>query len=119
MPVPVTTSPVRLSVDPLGSIETDLLVLPMFEGETRAPVDGLDGAAGGEITRALSSGEAAGRPFELFFTPLVRDWKARRVALAGAGRQQTFDRERLRRLFAGMILLVAIEMIYNGLTGKL
>jgi leucyl aminopeptidase len=87
-----------LSVDPLPSLETDLLVVPMFEGETRAPVDGLDGAAAGEITRALSSGEAAGRPYELFLTPLVRDWKARRVALAGAGSQHSFDLERLRRL---------------------
>ena len=98
MPVPVSTAPVRLSVDPLASIETDLLVVPIFEGESRAPVDGLDAAAAGEITHALSSGEAAGRPFELFFTPLIRDWKARRVALVGGGRPQTFDLERLRRM---------------------
>jgi leucyl aminopeptidase len=89
---------VRLSVDPLASIETDLLVVPIFEGESRAPVDGLDAAAAGEITHALSSGEAAGRPFELFFTPLIRDWKARRVALVGGGRPHTFDLERLRRM---------------------
>ncbi|HTI36912.1 MAG TPA: leucyl aminopeptidase [Vicinamibacterales bacterium] len=98
MSLRVSTSLARLSVEPLPSIETDLLVVPIFEGETRAPIDGLDGAAAGEISRALASGEAAGRPFELFFTPLVRDWKARRVALAGAGKAQTYDLERLRRL---------------------
>ena len=100
MPVPVSTSLVRLSVDPAPSVETDLVVMPMFEGETRAPADGLDGAAAGEITRALQSGELAGRPYELFITPLVRDWKARRIALVGAGKPQSFDLERLRRLAA-------------------
>ena len=76
MPVPVSLSLVRLSVESLSSVETDLLVLPIFEGETHAPADGLDGAAAGEITRALSSGEVAGRPYELFLTPLVRDWES-------------------------------------------
>jgi len=100
MSVPVSTSLVRLSVDAPPAIETELFVIPMFEGETRAPVDGLDGAAAGEITRALQSGELAGRPYELFFTPLVRDWKARRVAIVGAGKSSSFDLERLRRLAA-------------------
>jgi leucyl aminopeptidase len=104
MSVPAVPSPVRLSVDSPASIDTDLLVIPMFEGETRAPMDGLDGAAAGEVSHALSTGEAAGRPFELFFTPLVRDWKARRVALAGAGHSQSFDLERLRRLAAAAVL---------------
>ncbi len=98
MPVPVATSLVRLSIDPLPSVETDLLVVPMFEGETRAPADGLDGAVAGEISRALSSGEAPGRPYDLFLTPVVRDWKARRIAIVGAGNRQAFDLERLRRL---------------------
>ena len=100
MSVPVSASPVRLSVDPPPAIETELLVIPMFEGEARAPVDGLDGAAAGEITRALQCGELAGRPYELFFTPLVRDWKARRIAIVGAGQPSSFDLERLRRLAA-------------------
>jgi leucyl aminopeptidase len=98
MSVRALASPVRLIVEPLHSIETELLVLPTFEGETRVPIDGLDGAAAGEITHALASGEAAGRPYEMFFTPLVRDWKARRVALAGGGKPHAFDLERLRRL---------------------
>ncbi|HWK09987.1 MAG TPA: leucyl aminopeptidase [Vicinamibacterales bacterium] len=104
MPVRVSASLVRLSVEPPSSIETDLLVIPMFEGETRAPVDALDGGAAGEITRALQSGEAAGRPYEMFVTPLVREWKARRAGLIGAGKAQTFDLERLRRLAAAAAL---------------
>jgi leucyl aminopeptidase len=104
MSFPVSTSLVRLSVDLLPAIETDLLVIPLFEGETRAPADGLDGAAAGEITRALQSGELAGRPYELFVTPLVREWKARRIAIVGAGNAQSFDLERLRRLAAAAAL---------------
>jgi leucyl aminopeptidase len=100
MSVPVSASLVRLSVDAPPAIETELFVIPMFEGEARAPVDGLDVAAGGEITRALQSGELAGRPYELFVTPLVRDWKARRIAIVGAGKPASFDLERLRRIAA-------------------
>jgi leucyl aminopeptidase len=46
----------------------------------------LDLASGGEIVRALNSKEFSGRLFELFVTPLSDTrWKARRVALIGAG----------------------------------
>ena len=78
---------------------TDLLVLPVFEGENAAErLPGIDEAAGGAVSRALASGEIQGKPYELFLTPVVHGWRASRVALIGAGKLNDFDTDRLRRL---------------------
>ncbi len=80
-------------------VETDLLILPLFEGEDIcAAVSGLGDASGGAVARALASGEIHGRPFELFFTTVVSGWPAGQIALAGAGKPAEFTTERLRRL---------------------
>jgi leucyl aminopeptidase len=82
-----------------ADLDTELLVLPVFEGEdVAAHVPGLDDAVGGAVSRAIASGEIQGKPFELFLTPVVRDWRAARIALIGAGKSADFDTERLRRV---------------------
>jgi leucyl aminopeptidase len=85
-----------------GQIDTDLLVVPMFEGEAFAgAVPGLDPASGGEIARAAASGEIRGRLYDLYLVPTPgAGWKATRVAVAGAGKAGDFDTERLRKLAA-------------------
>ncbi len=104
----VTSSPaVRLSLDAPSRIETDLLVVPVFDGESAASaIPSLDEAAAGEVGRASAAGEAAGRPYEFFITPLVGGaWRARRVAIEGAGRAEDFDTERLRKLATAAAML--------------
>jgi leucyl aminopeptidase len=82
-----------------ADVETDLLVLPVFEGESLLPaVPGLSDATAGAVDRALASREVQGKPFELFLTPVVKGWKSTRVALIGAGPQADFSLERLRRV---------------------
>jgi leucyl aminopeptidase len=81
---------------PASSIDTDLVIFPVFEGDTLDDVPGLDAASGGQITGALQSGELRGRPYEFFVTPLS-GWNATRAALVGAGRRPEFNTERLRR----------------------
>jgi leucyl aminopeptidase len=82
-----------------ADLDTDLLVLPVFEGEDVVErVPGLDEAAGGAVRRALVSGEIQGKPFELFLTSNVQGWRAGRLALIGAGKAAEFDTERLRRV---------------------
>jgi leucyl aminopeptidase len=82
-----------------ADLDTELLVLPVFEGEDVArQIPGLDEAAGGAVSRAVASGEIQGKPFELFLTPVVHGWHAARLALIGAGKTADFDIERLRRL---------------------
>jgi leucyl aminopeptidase len=95
-----TASPaaVALTSDKPGSVDTDLLFVPSFEGEPVADaVAGLDEATGGAVRDAAERGEFRGRAFELFVTPL-HGWKATRVALIGAGKASDFGTERLRKL---------------------
>ena len=84
---------------PFDTIDTDLLVLPVFEMESVPGEHPLVAATGGEVARALASGEFKGKPFELFFSPIVESrWKARRVLVGGLGRRADYSVDRLRRL---------------------
>jgi leucyl aminopeptidase len=82
-----------------AEVDTELLVLPVFEGENVVSrLSGLDEATGGAVGRALASREMQGKPFEIFLTPVMKGWRAARIALLGAGKSTEFDTERLRRL---------------------
>jgi leucyl aminopeptidase len=82
-----------------ADVDTDLLFIPVFDGEDAfAQLPGLDDATGGVVGRALVSGELRGRPYELFITPTTREWRATRVGLIGAGALADFSTERLRRV---------------------
>ena len=100
MPTTVRAASVALASGKLSEIQTDLIVVPVFEGESGATaVAGLDEAAGGALGRATESGEFRGRMCDFFLTPLT-SWTAPRVALIGAGKSADFDTERLRRAAA-------------------
>src|SRR5206468_3933259 len=84
---------------PLPAIDTDLLVVPWFEGEGPAAVPALDAATGGEVARALASKEFAARPYDFFLATITdRSWRVRRVALIGAGPAAAFGSDLLRKL---------------------
>jgi leucyl aminopeptidase len=100
MPTTAPTASVAFASGKLSDIKTDLLVVPMFEGENGATaVAGLDEATGGALGRATESGEFRGRMCDLFLTPLT-GWASSRVALIGAGKAADFDTERLRKAAA-------------------
>src|SRR4051812_5819182 len=100
MASPVTGPVVRLLVGSASDAETDLVVVPAFEGEAVAEaVPALDAATQGEVRRATAAGEIKGRLYELFVTPASgAGLKAGRVAIAGAGKAADFNTERLRKL---------------------
>jgi leucyl aminopeptidase len=82
---------------PLAEIDTDVLIVPVFEGEGLAPdLRSMDAATGGAVGRALESGEVRGRAGEYFLTPLS-GWRAARLGLVGAGNPADLSTERLRR----------------------
>ena len=82
-----------------AEIDTDLLIVPMFEGEDLAvAMPDLIAAAGNTLTQALESKEVQGKPYELFLTPLNRPYRSGRVALIGAGPAADLTTERLRQL---------------------
>jgi leucyl aminopeptidase len=99
MPLATPTLPIAILNAPLQAVDADLLVVPWFEGEALGRFTELDRATGSELSRALAAREFAAKPFELFVTPIVdRAWKARRVALVGAGRESAFDSGLARKL---------------------
>jgi leucyl aminopeptidase len=84
---------------PLSTIDTDLLVVPWFEGESSAAVASLDAATGSEIARALASKEFPAKPYDFFVATVTdRSWRARRVALIGAGPAAGFGSDLIRKL---------------------
>ncbi|MBI3050388.1 MAG: leucyl aminopeptidase [Acidobacteria bacterium] len=80
-------------------IETDILIVPVFEDDVLAEEAELDAASGGEIAGARTRGEFKGKDYEAFIPP-VRGWKAGRVALVGMGRRRDFGLDCLRRAAA-------------------
>jgi leucyl aminopeptidase len=105
------THPLPLLVTPLGQVEADLLVVPAFEGDDFADVAGLDAATSGEAGRAITNHEFSGKPYELFLTPVTHHWKARRVALVGAGPRGQFDAELARRVATTGVLAARTRRI--------
>ena len=93
------TPAVALTTKASRDIETDLLVVPVFEDDTLTDEADLDGASGGEVARARTRGELMGKPFDLLFTA-VRGWKTPQVALVGVGSRKDFSPDRLRRVAA-------------------
>jgi leucyl aminopeptidase len=101
MPSASASSPVACVGGPLAAVDTDLLIVPWFQGD--AAMAGLDAAAGGEIGRALASQEYQAKLFELFVTPIAdRRWTARRVALVGGGTERGSDIIRKLATTAGL-----------------
>ena len=91
------TPAVTLTARPSRDIDTDLLVIPVFEDDDLRDEPDLDAATGGDIGLAQGRGEFKGKAYDVFVTPL-RGWKARRVALVGAGPRKEFASDRLRRV---------------------
>jgi len=94
-------SSIRLLTGNPALADTDLFVIPAFDAEAIAEsLPAVDAATGGEARRATASGEFNGRQGEFFLTSSISQggWKTARIALAGAGKREDFDLERLRKV---------------------
>jgi leucyl aminopeptidase len=81
------------------TLVADLVIVPWFEDDAAAAVSGIDDAAGGEVARALASREFSARLYDVFVTAITHaSWRARRLALIGAGRRDAFGTDVARRL---------------------
>ncbi len=92
-----STPTVGLTTRSSRDIETDLLVIPVFEDDDLADESELEAASGGDIALARGRGEFKGKLFDLFITP-VRGWKAPRVMLIGAGSRKDCSTDSVRRI---------------------
>jgi leucyl aminopeptidase len=102
-----STPSIALVAGSPGSVDTDLIAIPWFEDEPHTSVDGLDGATGGEVARAIAAGEFRAKPFDLLFASTTRGtWRAGRALIVGGGRRDAVDGDMLRKL-ASTVGLVA------------
>jgi leucyl aminopeptidase len=105
MPLTVLLPAIALSAASPADIDTDMLAVPVFDGdETSGDLRALDGATGGVLMRALESRELRGRLFDTLVTPVTNSWRSARVAFIGAGKRKEFTVERLRRVAAAAAL---------------
>jgi leucyl aminopeptidase len=80
-------------------LETDLLIVPVFENDDLSDEPDLDRASGGEYTAARQRREFGGKLYEQLVTPIAADgWKTRRALFVGAGPRGEITTERLRRI---------------------
>ena len=90
---------VAVASTPLSSLDTEWLFIPVARQETSLPLEQVDRATGGELSRAMASGEFKAKDYHVHVTPVVdAAWRVRRVALVGAGDVPEFGPDLLRRL---------------------
>ena len=84
-------------------LAVDLLFIPVHgPDDSLDDLPGLDDATGGEIGRARASGEFSAKLYDTFVTPVVAAgrYRAKRIALVGAGPVAEADALRGRRVAA-------------------
>src|SRR6185436_4909287 len=105
MPSTVSLPAIALSAASPADIDTELLAVPVFEGDGEsADLRSLDDATGGALLRALHSQELRGKLYEQFVTPVTNGWRVGRLGFIGAGKRSDFNLERVRRLAAAASL---------------
>lgn len=97
--MPIPTVDLRVAAADLSAVDADWLFVPVGRAETTFPFDEVDAATGGELSRAMTSGEFKAKSYRVFVTPITSsEWRPRRVALVGAGDAAAFGTDLLRRL---------------------
>jgi leucyl aminopeptidase len=87
-----------------AQVETDLLVVPVFEGDPSS-LRAWTTATAGEIDRGISTKEFTGKLYETFLTPLNGGgYRARRLAAVGVGKKADFAVDRARRAAAAVTI---------------
>jgi leucyl aminopeptidase len=91
---------VKADARPFYEIECDALVVAMFEGEK--PEEGvlaeIDKRAGGVIASLVETGEFKGKSADSAYIHNPGEMKARRLLLLGAGKQEEFTADSVRKM---------------------
>lgn len=85
---------IKVQQGPLEGTEADALVVIALEGESPAAVDKLVNGWVGEL---YGSGEFTGKPAEIAVLHRPAGLRAKRLALAGAGKRERFDANAMRK----------------------
>ena len=85
---------IKVQEGPLAAVEADVVVVLALDGEAPAVVDEATGGWAGEV---YGSGEFSGKNCEIVMLHRPAGMKAKRLALAGAGKREKFDSNTVRR----------------------
>ena len=88
---------IKVQEGPLVGVEGDVVLVLAFEGEVSATVDQ---AVSGWATDLSASGEFTGKPCELSILHRPVGLKAKRLAIAGAGKRDRFNATEMRKAVA-------------------
>jgi leucyl aminopeptidase len=91
---------IKVIVGDIAQIEADAIVVNLFEGEKQpgGATGAVDKALDGAISSLISRGEIKGKFGEVSIVHTFGKLLARMVAIAGLGKSQDFDVDRIRRV---------------------
>ena len=104
-------------VTPAAGVAVDMLFVPVFLDDTDASlaaIPGLEAAVGGWLSSVRTSGEFRSKLYEFFIIPTVAGWRAKRVALVGAGHRADVTPERLRKIAASCGYTARLRMVQSA-----
>src|ERR1035438_152947 len=93
---------ITVELMPAGQVETEALIVPVFEGRRDARFGAAD---------LFDSGEIAGKPLELTLLHHAPGVRATRVLLAGGGKPEKFDAAEMRRLSGAAVRYLKAKSI--------
>jgi leucyl aminopeptidase len=92
------TPALTVTTRPFAELESELLVIPVFEDQALDDEARLDEAASGEVGRARNRRELTGKLYECVLVAVALQGRTARAALVGAGKRREFTTDRLRRI---------------------
>lgn len=113
-------SPMDLRVlnEDVSRIETDALVVNLFEGagEPAGATKAVDTLLDGAIKSLIDVGEIKGKAGEMVLIHTLGKMPARRVVVAGLGKQEKFNLDRVRRLSGEVVRFLRARGVKNAAT---
>ena len=101
MQIPYEVPRLSVSSAPMGTADTDLIIIPIAQDHTAPAVGAYDGVVGGDLSSALERGEFHGKACEIYMSRRPgQNWRAARVMFVGGGPRAEIDAERVRRMAA-------------------
>lgn len=92
-----SSPPVVVTIEPVASLDVDVLVVPVFEGDPPS-AHGIAEATAGHLQRAAAMGEFTGKAYSVLLAPVTAPgWRPARVMVMGLGPRASYSADRARR----------------------
>lgn len=106
---------IRLDLRPWNEIDSDVIIVPAFEGQK-------DSRFAEQLGELYESGEIAGKPLEMTLVHRPAGLKAKRLLLVGAGKPERFGTAELRKAMGAALRFLkprSVKTVAMALEGSL